>query len=602
MYKVTDTTFSNSIITKVSPNITFRMRAILVDYLFDVQEEYELSTICVQNAVLLLDDLIRTKDIYSRYLQGYGLACLWIMASFFEIYCPAMDEFSYISANTYSVDTLSNFVNEILLLFNCNIDYRGWYNLVPGFHESKAESVCEKDMITNPKNKLFIMTLRFMLKQVAVHYEYNGFKDLDIINAAWDISKTIYSFHSKKELDDEDLQTLEGVVNLTGAHQFIYLTTMESYSNKEIKVLREYYQKYHRDIPLVNVRSTLEELKKQVIDFIPQTLPKRSESKVVPHLLEETSINSKVVRGICGGVTTLLFPKEDYLGHGSYGTVYCTNYKNEKVALKISSHYGEEAGQPLPSAAYIREITAMLRFDHENVISLIAYEFSASLKRTFMLLPFVQHGLDDYIRTISQKENSILERTELIRQLFSAVDYIHKQGYMHRDITHSNVMITFDGVLKLIDFGMCTRTEWSGQKTIHTSEVCSLQYRAPEVLYNSGKYNNKMDIWSCGAVMYVILFEKRLFDQAPSENVYCSFLLKRTGVYTNENIKKWKQTPKSTDSEEKQGFPEVKDKYPEYTNLFENIFKLDPEERINAEEALNEIENIRILLHKKSDS
>lgn len=103
------------------------------------------------------------------------------------------------------------------------------------------------------------------------------------------------------------------------------------------------------------------------------------------------------------------------------------------------------------------------------------------------------------------KKNRLTEDTlkALIRQLLSALLYCHRLGVIHRDIKLQNVMLSRNGdinSLKLIDFGLSAH---SYQKTAMSQAMGTAMYLAPEVIF--GEYDEKVDIWSVGVLVYYML-------------------------------------------------------------------------------------------------
>lgn len=95
-----------------------------------------------------------------------------------------------------------------------------------------------------------------------------------------------------------------------------------------------------------------------------------------------------------------------------------------------------------------------------------------------------------------------------MKQLFSAVSHIHQKGYMHRDIKLDNILFSLAGDadqeigdIKLCDFGQACKI---GRSRITNSEEVfgSTGYLAPEAIQPNTKYNEKVDVYSLGVILY----------------------------------------------------------------------------------------------------
>lgn len=106
------------------------------------------------------------------------------------------------------------------------------------------------------------------------------------------------------------------------------------------------------------------------------------------------------------------------------------------------------------------------------------------------------------------KKRCVSERFvyKVMKQLLSAVNYLHKRSILHRDLKCENILFeeppTPEGepVIKIIDFGT---SAYYTPGVFLTDKVGSPFYVAPEVLKQ--KYTEKCDIWSCGVILYVML-------------------------------------------------------------------------------------------------
>ena len=86
----------------------------------------------------------------------------------------------------------------------------------------------------------------------------------------------------------------------------------------------------------------------------------------------------------------------------------------------------------------------------------------------------------------------------IAKQLLMALSYCHEQGIMHRDIKPDNVLITPDGNVKLIDFGLADWTTKSARESVGTP-----YFIAPEMINHS--YKESCDVWSLGVLLFYLL-------------------------------------------------------------------------------------------------
>ena len=183
------------------------------------------------------------------------------------------------------------------------------------------------------------------------------------------------------------------------------------------------------------------------------------------------------------------------LGHGSYGQVKKVKHKklNEIRAMKITN-------KKSTSSKY--EIEILRKISHPNITNI--FEIFADSKKYYVIMEFLEGGeLFDAITSIgSFTEESACQ---VMKQLLSAIFYLHSNNIVHRDLKPENIMLlqkpeNGNYHIKLIDFGTAKifKPGKKMNKFIGTS-----YYIAPEVLKE--KYDEKCDVWSCGIILYILL-------------------------------------------------------------------------------------------------
>ena len=177
-----------------------------------------------------------------------------------------------------------------------------------------------------------------------------------------------------------------------------------------------------------------------------------------------------------------------------------------------------EPGEPAPDAikaerttvndvALANEFRFLASLRHPNIVSVLDFGFDAERH------PY--YGMDwlSQARTIFDvsRERDIAGRIELIVQVLHALVYLHRQGILHCDLKPSNILVTTEGAVKVLDFGI---SEYRGGGLDHPGVILgSVAYMAPEVL-EGGRPGEASDLYSLGTVMYEMLCGRHPFSCA----------------------------------------------------------------------------------------
>lgn len=202
--------------------------------------------------------------------------------------------------------------------------------------------------------------------------------------------------------------------------------------------------------------------------------------------------------------TTALFGKYELgklLGCGAFAKVYhARNLENgQSVAVKVINKKKINA---IGLAGNVkREISIMSRLRHPNIVRL--HEVLATKTKIYFIMEFAKGG-ELFAKISSRGRFSEDLSRRLFQQLISAVGYCHNRNIFHRDLKPENLLLDDKGNLKVSDFGLsAVKEQIRVDGMLHT--LCGTPaYVAPEILAKRGYDGAKVDIWSCGVILFVL--------------------------------------------------------------------------------------------------
>jgi eukaryotic-like serine/threonine-protein kinase len=188
------------------------------------------------------------------------------------------------------------------------------------------------------------------------------------------------------------------------------------------------------------------------------------------------------------------------LGAGGMGTVYLAERTDgtfeQRVAIKLF------AASPQFESRFRRERAILARLDHPRIARLVDGGVHDGRQPYFVLEYVDGQPLDAYLR---ERTPSFRERVELFLEICDAVGYAHRNLVVHRDLKPQNILVTRDGHVKLLDFGIAKLLADDDVLATRTLQsVATPAYAAPEQL-TGGTITTATDVWALGALLYQVL-------------------------------------------------------------------------------------------------
>lgn len=237
------------------------------------------------------------------------------------------------------------------------------------------------------------------------------------------------------------------------------------------------------------------------------------------------------------------------IGSGGMGDVYkaYNSSLNRTAAVKIL--YQLTHAERFKNEAYIQSSIA-----HPNIARL--YEYTVCADKHCIVMEYVEGECLDTLLHRKKKFSSD-ETVDILKQIVSALAYLHKKDIIHRDIKPQNFKVQPDGTVKMLDFGIA-KHKYSPKFTQSGFIVGTTEYLAPEQFQQEPEL--KSDVWALGVMTYELLTGYMPFEASNPVTLQSKI---RKGMFTDPKIL----------------IPEISEKL---TDVVDRCLKVNPANRISA--------------------
>lgn len=205
------------------------------------------------------------------------------------------------------------------------------------------------------------------------------------------------------------------------------------------------------------------------------------------------------------------------IGGGGMGVVYLAEHKfikQQKVAIKVIH---KNMVNTASKERLQQEAEKLASLNHPNIVKFLNYHIDEE-GNVFLIMEYAEGSTIE--QTINTKTGLIVESKILpiFEPILDAVEYAHKHNVIHRDIKPSNIIITTEGVPKILDFGISTIYDDSNTEKQESFIVGTPSYMSPEQVKGKG-IDFRSDIYSLGVLLHQMLTGNAPYDTTTMSEV-----------------------------------------------------------------------------------
>ncbi|HHN46917.1 MAG TPA: serine/threonine protein kinase [Planctomycetes bacterium] len=218
-----------------------------------------------------------------------------------------------------------------------------------------------------------------------------------------------------------------------------------------------------------------------------------------------TTVMTRVIRegDVIGG-----YRVEKLIGQGGMSKIYLAQQVSleRPVAVKILPPYLAEEAKLINR--FLKEARALAALDHPNIVQIL--DLGRARSQFYMAMQYIK---GETVSEILAKRGKFepVEAARVVKNVASALAYAHERDILHRDIKPGNIMVTQDGFVKLLDFGLTKSIQSTTNLTTEGMVIGTVHYMSPEQAAGE-KLDLRSDLYSLGTTWYEMVAGRPPFE------------------------------------------------------------------------------------------
>lgn len=196
------------------------------------------------------------------------------------------------------------------------------------------------------------------------------------------------------------------------------------------------------------------------------------------------------------------------IGQGAFAIVRRAVHKETQFTIALKTYDKKNLLEKEPQMAVQREINTLSDLWHPNIMKL--HEVIDQRTQVHLVMELC-HGMSIY-HMIKKQPNQRLPEDQcrpIFRQVVEGIAYMHKKGYVHRDLKLDNILIDpTTKTVKIIDFGFSLKSSSAEKLSVYCGTP---HYMDPDLVRKVPYRGDAADVWACGIILYIILVGKLPF-------------------------------------------------------------------------------------------